>query len=145
MATSVDSASLSSASPSTPATTGKAMLWAGRVVTALAALVFVSSGIMKLSSPPDMVKQFTEDYGFPANTLVPIGIVELVCVALYVVPRTTVLGAVLLTAYLGGAVVTHVRISDAFIAPIIIGVLVWAGPFLRDARVRALLPLRRGA
>jgi hypothetical protein len=144
MATSVDSPSLSSTS-STPAPTGKAMLWSGRVLSGLVCAMLVMSGAMKLSQNPEFVKQFVETDGFPANTLVPIGIVELLCVVLYAVPNTAVLGAVLLTAYLGGAVVTHVRISEPFITPIILGVVVWAGLFLRDARIRALLPLRRGA
>jgi hypothetical protein len=70
-------------------------------------------------------------------------VLELFCAAVYVVPRTAVLGAVLLTGYLGGAVATHVRVGDAFIVPLLLGVLVWAGLYLRDERVRALLPLRK--
>ena len=71
--------------------------------------------------------------------------VELLSTLLYVIPQTSVLGAVILTGYLGGAVATHVRVGDVFVAPLGLGVLVWAGLFLRDARIRALLPLRRPA
>lgn len=71
-----------------------------------------------------------------------LGIVELACVVIYLIPQTAVLGAILLTAYLGGATATHVRISDAFFIPIIVGMLIWLGLYLRDGRIRELLPLR---
>jgi hypothetical protein len=123
----------------------KAMLWIGRVVSALAVLFFLMDGIMKLVKPPIVVKS-TVDLGYPESTILPIGIVLLVCTVVYVIPRTSVLGAILLTGYLGGAVATHVRVgAGAFpiVFPIVFGVLVWGGLFLRDARVRALIPLRR--
>jgi len=147
MSTSVESPALSSAhvTPSAASTTPKAMLWTGRVLSGLAVAMFVMSAAMKLSQQPQVVQGWEGKEGYPLSTLVPIGIVELVCVALYAVPRTAVLGALLLTAYLGGATATHVRISDPFIAPIVIGVVVWAGLYLRDARIRALVPLRRDA
>lgn len=72
-----------------------------------------------------------------------LGILEIVCTVTYAVPRTAMLGAILLTGYLGGATATHVRIGDSFISPVILGVLVWGGLFLRDPRLRALIPLRR--
>ncbi len=121
----------------------KAQLWAGRIVTAVPVFGLVMSAAMKLSHNPQMVLQFVEKFGYPESTLGPIGFVELVCTILYAIPKTTVLGAILLTGYLGGAVATHVRISEPFVAPLFLGVLVWAGLFLRDERVRALLPLRR--
>ncbi len=119
----------------------KKLLWTGRVLTTLSALMLLMSGAMKLMKPPDLVKEFAR-LGWPDDLALGIGIVELVCVALYVVPRTSVLGAILLTGYLGGATATHVRISDPFIGPILIGVVIWLGLYLRDARLRALIPLR---
>jgi hypothetical protein len=125
-----------------PAARGKWMLWAGRVLSGLSSLMLVFSGSMKLSGNPQMVEQFEKTFGYPGSTLPIIGVIEIACVALYLIPRTAVLGAVLLTGYLGGAVATHVRIGDPFIAPILLGAAVWGGLFLRDPRIRALLPLR---
>lgn len=119
----------------------KKTLWAGRVLTTLPALMLLMSGIMKLMKPPELVKEFSR-LGWPDDLALGIGIVELVCVTLYVVPRTSVVGAIFLTGYLGGATATHVRIGDSFIAPIILGVVIWLGLYLRDARLRALIPLR---
>lgn len=123
----------------------KARLWTGRVISALPVLFFLMDGIMKLVKPPIVVKS-TVELGYPENVILPIGIVLLVCTVLYVIPRTSVLGAILLTGYLGGAVATHVRVgAGAFpiVFPIIFGVLVWGGLYLRDHRVSALIPLRR--
>lgn len=121
------------------------LLWAGRVVSALPVLVFAFSASMKLTAGPQMVQGFTEKAGYPAGTLLPIGIVELLCALIYVIPQTSILGAVLLTGYLGGAVATHVRVGEPFIMPVLVGVFVWAGLFLRDERIRALLPIRKPA
>jgi hypothetical protein len=121
------------------------MLWAGRIISALPVLFFLMDGVMKLVKPPIVVKS-TVELGYPESTILPIGIVLLVCTVLYVIPRTSVLGAILLTGYLGGAVATHVRVgAGAFpiVFPIIFGVLVWGGLYLRDERLRALIPLRR--
>ena len=117
--------------------------WTGRVLSALPVLMMVFSGFMKLTHAPGFVASWTEKFGWPESSLTAIGVLELVCVALYVLPRTAVLGAGLLSAYLGGAVATHVRIGDPFVAPVVLGLLVWAGLYLRDERVRALVPLRR--
>jgi hypothetical protein len=105
--------------------------------------MFLMSASMKLSQNPQVVQGWQEKQGYPLSTLIPIGIVEVICAVLYAVPRTSVLGALLLTAYLGGATATHVRISEPFTSAIVVGVVVWAGLFLRDARIRALVPLRR--
>ena len=121
----------------------KAQLWGGRVVSALPVLGLVMSASMKLSHKADMVAGFTGKFGYPESSLTPIGVVEILCTILYAIPQTSVLGAVLLTGYLGGAVATHVRVGDPFVPPIVLGMLVWAGLFLRDTRVRALLPLRK--
>jgi len=117
------------------------MLWAGRVLTALPVLMLLFSGIMKLLKPAPLVEEFAR-LGYPESLALGIGIVEIVCTIIYAIPRTSVLGAILLTGYLGGATATHVRIGDPFIGPIVGGVLVWGALFLRDPRLRALLPLR---
>jgi hypothetical protein len=124
----------------TPAVSKKA-LWAGRVLSTLPVLMLLLSGVMKLVRPAPVVEGFAK-FGYPESLAQGIGILELVCTALYVWPRTAVLGAILLTGYLGGATATHVRIGDPFFAPILFGVLLWLGLVLRDARLRALLPLR---
>jgi hypothetical protein len=78
-----------------------------------------------------------------AELIKTIGVVELTCAVLYLIPQTSVLGAILLTGYLGGATATHVRIHDAFIGPVVFGVIVWLGLYFRDARIRALMPFNR--
>jgi len=103
------------------------------------------SGVVKLTGNLNVIEVFTGKFGYPQQTLVPIGILEVACVVLYAIPRTAVLGAILTTTYLGGAVATHVRVQDPFIPPIMFGILVWVGLYLRDDRIRRLLPLRRNA
>jgi len=122
---------------------GRIDVWAGRAASALPVFLMVMSGGMKLAGSPEIVKNWAT-FGYPRDTLVPIGVTEIACALLYVFPRTAVLGAILVTGYLGGAVATHVRISQpVWFAPALLGVLAWLGLFLRDARLRALLPLRR--
>jgi hypothetical protein len=116
-------------------------VWAGRVVSGVPVLMLVMSGVMKLMKPAAVVEGF-ENLGYPARLAMGIGILELACTAVYLVPRTAVLGAILITGYLGGATATHVRVGDAFAGPVAIGVMVWLGLYLRDRRVRALVPLR---
>jgi hypothetical protein len=117
-------------------------LWAGRIVGALPALAMILSGAMKLSHDPRVVDMFVHKFGYAENSLLAIGILELACVLVYAVPRTTFLGSVLMTAYLGGAVATHVRVGDVFVIPVVLGILVWVGLYLREPRLRALAPLR---
>lgn len=117
-------------------------LWTGRVLSGLPVLMMLFSASMKLSHAPQFVEMWTGKLGWPESSLTGIGLLELACVALYAVPRTSVLGAGLLSAYLGGAVATHVRVGDPFVAPVVLGLLVWAGLYLRDERLRALVPLR---
>jgi len=121
----------------------KSYLWGGRVASALPVLALLASSAMKLSHNPKMVPQFVDKFGYPESLLSTIGVVELLCALLYAIPQTSVLGAILLTGYLGGAVATHVRVGDMFGPPLLLGILVWVGLFLRDARLRALLPLRK--
>lgn len=117
-------------------------LWAGRAISALASLALVASATMKLRHDAKFVEQFVGTLGYPESTLTGIGLLELACVALYVIPRTRVLGAVMITGYFGGAIATHVRIGEGFAAPLVLAVLFWVGLFLRDARVRAASPLQ---
>jgi hypothetical protein len=123
--------------------TNKAMLWGGRVLSALPVLGLLMSGSLKLMHKPELVTAFTTQFGYPEGTMTPIGIVEILSAIIYAVPQTSVLGAILLTGYLGGATATHVRVSQAFVSPVIMGIMVWAGLFLREPRLRALLPLRK--
>lgn len=122
----------------------KKTLWAGRAVSAFPVLFLLVDGIMKLFKPEIVVKA-TLELGYRESVIIPIGIALVVSTILYVIPRTSVLGAILLTGYLGGAVATHVRIgADMFsiLFPVIVGALVWLGLYLRDDRLRALVPLR---
>lgn len=117
--------------------------WLGWGLTGLVGLALAASGSMKIVHPASFLEGWTHNFGYPASRALPIGLVEICCAALLVLPRTAVLGAVLVAAYLGGATATHVRIGDPlFVAPVIFGVLAWGGIWLRDPRVRALLPLR---
>lgn len=123
----------------------KTSLWAGRIVSALPALFLLMDGIMKLFKPA-IVVEATVKLGYSESVIVPLAIVLTACTVLYVIPRTAVLGAILLTGYLGGAVATHVRMGEGAFPvsfPIIMGVLLWGGLWLRDDRIRALIPLGR--
>ena len=117
--------------------------WVGWALTGLPAAAMVASAGMKFIHPPDMVAMFTGKFGYQATVLPVLGGLELLCVILFLVSRTAVLGAVLMTGYLGGAVATHVRVADAFVAPLLLGIMAWGGLFFRDERVRNLLPLRK--
>jgi DoxX-like family len=120
----------------------KKMLWAGYVVGALPVLLLLMSAVMKLIKPPPVVEGFAH-LGLPESLALGLGILELACTIAYVIPQTSVLGAILLTGFLGGATVTHLRVGDPFFMPVILGILIWGGLYLRDARLRALIPLRR--
>jgi hypothetical protein len=119
--------------------------WAGHVLSGLPILFLLFDGVIKLMRIDPVLESFAQ-LGYPVSLALGIGIVELVCVAVYVIPRTSVLGAVLLTGYLGGAVATHLRMGGPLLShtlfPVYVGVLVWGGLFLREDRLRALLPLR---
>jgi len=130
---------MQSATQTAPVSSKK--LWAGRIISALPVLLLLFSGVMKLMKPAPVVQGFAH-FGYPESLALSIGILELACTVVYVIPRTSVLGAILLTGYLGGATATHVRIGDPFFVPVGLGVLVWGGLFLRDDRLRALIPLR---
>jgi hypothetical protein len=122
----------------------KKALWAGIIIGALPTLMLLFSGALKLAKPADVVTEFAR-LGYPENVILGIGILEIACTVVYIIPRVSVLGAILLTGYLGGAVATHVRIGDPIfkvLGPVIFGALLWGGLYLRDQRLRALLPIR---
>jgi hypothetical protein len=122
----------------------KTTIWAGRIISAFAVLFLIFDSVVKVLSMAPAVEASTQ-LGYPASLVVGIGILELACLAVYVIPRTAVLGAILLTGYLGGAIATQVRAGSplfSIVFPVIVGALVWGGLFLREERLRALIPLR---
>jgi hypothetical protein len=122
----------------------KWMLWAGRVLSALPVLMMAFSAWMKLSHVPPFMDLWVNKFGYAQSSATGIGLIELSCAALYVIPRTAVLGAVLMAGYLGGAVATHVRVGDpGFMTPLVLGIAAWVGLYLREGRLRALLPVRK--
>jgi hypothetical protein len=125
-----------------PAIGSKTALWAGRVVSAACVLFLLLDSIIHVMNVPPVVEAFAR-LGFPDSLALPLGVLELVCIALYLIPRASILAAILLTGYLGGATALQVRISGPAWFSILLGVLIWAGLFLRDERLRKLIPLRR--
>ena len=126
------------------APTGRGMFWTGVVLSTLPSLMLLMASVMTLSHGQQVVEGMAK-YGYPPEAINVIGISALVSVILYIIPQTAMLGAVLMTGYLGGAVATHVHNAEwANIAvPVVAGVFVWGGLFFRDSRIRALLPLRK--
>src|SRR4249920_298539 len=123
-----------------PAPLSKGRLWTGRIMSALPALFLFMDAVGKLVKPAPVVEG-TVQLGYPESVLLGLGIVLLACTVLYVIPRTAILGAILLTGYLGGAVATHVRVGSPLFSHILfgvyLGVFLWLGLYLRDARLRA--------
>ncbi len=127
-----------------PAPVSKTKLWAGRVISALPVLMLLFSAVLKFLKPAGVPEELAR-LGYAENVLFRLGILELACAGVYAIPRVSVLGAILITGYLGGAVATHVRVGDPLFnvfMPILLGALAWGGLYLRDERLRALLPLR---
>jgi hypothetical protein len=119
-------------------------LWGSRILSGLPALFLLMDAGMKLFKPPFVV-QATLQLGYPESTIVGIGVTLLICTLLYIVPRTSFLGAVLLTGYLGGAVASNVRAGTPLfniLFPIILAGLIWGGLWLRDRRLQEVFPLR---
>jgi hypothetical protein len=124
----------------------KTTVWLSRVMVGLSSLFFIMDGVMKLFKPSFVVSATTE-LGYPEATIIGIGVTLLVCTALYLVPRTSILGAVLITGYLGGAIASKVRVEGPvfdFVFAIAIGAMVWGGLWLRDTRLRELFPWQKG-
>lgn len=132
--------------PTSPRSVSKGRLWTGRILSALPALFLLMDGIMKIMKP-DFVVKATVELGYPEDVIFGLGIVVLICVILYIIPQTSVFGAILLTGYLGGAVASHLRHGDPFfshvLSPVYFAMLLWAGLYLREPRLSALVPLRK--
>jgi hypothetical protein len=124
----------------TPATSKK-LYWAGWVISVIPALLLIFSGVMKILKPPQVVDGFAH-LGWPESMTMVLAVLELACTAIYLFPRTSILGAILLTGYLGGAIATHLRLGEPVYMQAGFGVLVWLGIFLREPRLRALIPWR---
>jgi hypothetical protein len=122
----------------------KGRLWAGRIISGLPALFLLVDAIMKFIKPAPVVQE-TLRLGYPESVIIGLGAVLLVSTILYLIPKTSILGAILITGYLGGAVATHVRMGEGWfpiVFPVVFGALLWAGLWLRDRRLQELLPLR---
>jgi len=134
---------MQSATQTAPAS--KKMVWAGRIMSILVVLFLTFDAIIKVMRIPPALEG-TARLGYPLSVVLPLGVVLLTCVVLYVIPSTSFLGAILLTGYLGGAVASNVRVGNPLfgyvLAPIYVAVLMWGGLYLRDDRVRALIPRR---
>lgn len=121
---------------------GKGAMIAGWILSVLPCLMLLFSGVMKFMGGEELAKGF-DHLGWPVKLAVTLGVIELVSTVLYLVPKTAVLGAILLTGYLGGAMATHLRIEEPVIIQFLLGVVLWLGLFLRDTRLRALIPFVR--
>jgi DoxX-like family len=121
-------------------------VWAGRIISGLITAFMIFDGVMHIMRPAPVVEAFAK-LNFPLSFAVPLGIIELACVAFYVIPSTSILGAILLTGYLGGAVAIQLPTGNPFFGeilfPVYIGVFLWGGIYLRDARLRTLIPFQR--
>ena len=128
------------------APTSNAAIWAGRIMSGLVIAFLLLDGAMKLI-PLDIVVVTSEQLGIPASLARTLGVLTLVCTILYAIPRTSVLGAILLTGYLGGAIYTHLRVGSPIFTHLLFGVylglMIWGGLYLRDERLRALIPITR--
>ena len=121
-------------------------LWAGRVLSALAALFLLFDGVIHVLKIAPVVDAFAQ-LGYPLGTARALGVIEIICVAIYLLPSTSALGAILLTGYLGGAIATQVRVGAPLFSttlfPVYVALLLWGGLYFRDERVRSLIPVRR--
>ena len=126
--------------------TGKKALWTGRILSGLVTAFLLFDAVIHLLKPAPVVEAFARLH-LPLSLSVELGIIELLCLALYVIPATSILGAILLTGYLGGAVAIQVTTSNSLFGeilfPVYVGAIVWGGLYLRDERLRTLVPWRR--
>jgi DoxX-like family len=129
-----------------PASISSTARWAGLILSGVVTLFLLLDGAMKLV-PLDVVTETSAQLGLGAHLARPLGIITLACTILYAIPRTSVLGAILLTGYMGGAIATHVRAGSPLFSHVLFGVylglMIWGGLYLRDDRVRALIPFTR--
>ncbi len=124
------------------ATASGKTVWIGRVVSGLASLLFLFSAALKLKGGPELAKGLGH-LGLPDSMIVPLSILEISCAVIYLIPATSILGAILLTGYLGGAICTHWRVGDPVYVHVVLGILIWLGLYLRESRLKALIPLRK--
>jgi hypothetical protein len=124
------------------AAASRKVVWVSWVISVLVSLLFLMSGAMKLVGGPEVEKGFAH-LGIPDSMAVPLAILEISCVVVYLIPATSVTGAILLAGYLGGAICTHWRVGDPFYLHVALGLLVWLALYLREPRLKPLLPLRR--
>lgn len=118
------------------------IVWTGRVITVLVSLLFLFSAAMKFMGGAE-VKEGMAHLGLPESMIIPLGILEAACTVIYLIPATSVLGAILLAGYIGGAICTHWRVGDPFLPQVAIGLVIWLGIYLREPRLKALIPLRK--
>ncbi len=123
------------------ASVSKRRLWTGRILSAVPALLLLFSAVMKLMYAPGLEEGFAH-LGLPISLRIPLGILELACTIVYLIPRLAVVGAILLTGYLGGAILTHLRVGDPYFMQIVLATVIWGGLYLREPRLHTLLPLR---
>ena len=117
------------------------IVWVGRVISILLSLLFAMSAFMKLRGGAE-VTQGMAHLGLPESLIIPLAILEISCVVIYAIPATAVLGAILLTGYIGGAICAHLRVGDPFFMQIAIGIFIWLGLYLREDSLKRLIPLR---
>lgn len=122
--------------------TGGMVVWVGRGLCILASLLFIMSAVMKFMGG-EAVVQGMGHLGLPDNLILPLGILEISCVVIYLIPATAVLGAILLTGFLGGAILAHLRVGDPWLVQAVLGIVLWLGLWLQESRLKSLLPLRR--
>jgi DoxX-like protein len=122
----------------------KWQLWLGRVISAVPILMMAMASTLKLIHAPQMVPSWVNRFGWPERLMTTVGLIEMSCALLFAIPQTAVLGAILVTAFFGGAFVSHLRIGDAAgsAVPVVLASMAWIGLYLRDERLRSLIPLR---
>jgi sorbitol-specific phosphotransferase system component IIC len=118
------------------------IVWTSRVITVLVSLLFLFSAAMKFVGGAE-VKEGMTHLGLPESMIIPLGILEAACTVIYLIPATSVLGAILLAGYIGGAICTHWRVGDPFLPQVAVGLVVWLGIYLREHRLKTLIPLRK--
>jgi hypothetical protein len=118
------------------------IVWTSRVITVLVSLLFLFSAAMKFMGGAE-VKEGMTHLGLPESMIIPLGILEAACTVIYLIPATSVLGAILLAGYIGGAICTHWRVGDPFLPQVAVGLVVWLGIYLREHRLKTLIPLRK--
>jgi hypothetical protein len=117
-------------------------VWVGRVISGLASLMFLFSSLLKLKDGPEVLQGMAH-LGLPESMIKPLAVLEISCVVIYLIPQTAVLGAILLAGYIGGAICTHWRVGDPFFVQTLLGIFVWLGLYLREPRLKDLIPLRK--